>query len=261
VQTALAHSVLLMQDWPAAFLQLPAPSHELTPVHVLGLMLSGPAGMFPQVPFTPVAHDLQAGQLATPQQTPSTHIPDDHSSVKAQLCPLTFLQLPDPSHELAPVQVLGETLSGTPLAMFPQVPFPPSAHDWHAGQLATPQQTPSIQLAFTHCDELAQGCPAFFSQLPFPSHELTPVHCTVAAVSGRLMATLPQTPSAPPPFFAAEQARHVPLQVVLQQTPSAQLPLTQSMLPLQVCPSIFLQLLAPSHALGELQMFAGNVSG
>ena len=54
--------------------------------------------------------------------------------------------------------------------------------------------------------------------------------------------------------------RHVPLQVVLQQTPSTQFPLTHSVLPLQVCPSIFSQLLAPSHAFGETQMFAGNVS-
>ena len=65
----------------------------------------------------------------TPQQTPSTHVPVAHSVVAVQVCPLTFLQLPDPSHVLVPVQVLGATLSVIPLVMGPQVPPPPSAHD------------------------------------------------------------------------------------------------------------------------------------
>ena len=43
---------------------------------------------------------------------------------------------------------------------------------------------------------------------------------------------LPQTPSEPLPFFAAVQAWHVPLHTVLQQTPSVQKPLPQSLLTL-----------------------------
>ncbi len=43
---------------------------------------------------------------------------------------------------------------------------------------------------------------------------------------------------------------HVPLHVELQQTPSAQLPLTQSALVAHVCPLINLQTLLPSQALG-----------
>jgi hypothetical protein len=35
----------------------------------------------------------------------------------------------------------------------------------------------------------------------------------------------PQVPSAPCPFLTAEQARQVPVQALLQQTPSTQLPL------------------------------------
>ena len=35
---------------------------------------------------------------------------------------------------------------------------------------------------------------------------------------------VPQTPSAPPPFLAAEHAWQLPRQVVLQQNPSAQKP-------------------------------------
>jgi len=114
----------------AALTQLPAPSHTLLAGQVLGVVLSGwPLAMFPQVPgITPSAHDLQAGQLATPQQTPSTQMPVTHSEVAAQVCPLTFLQLPSPSHKLVPMQVLGAMLSGIPLAIGPQTPAP-SAHD------------------------------------------------------------------------------------------------------------------------------------
>jgi hypothetical protein len=38
------------------------------------------------------------------------------------------------------------------------------------------------------------------------------------------IATLPQAPSTPPPFFAAVHAWQVPVQALLQQTPSAQKP-------------------------------------
>ena len=44
-----------------------------------------------------------------------------------------------------------------------------------------------------------------------------------------------------PPVLAAVQALHVPVQVVLQQTPSTQLPLRQSLLAMQVWPLSSLQ--------------------
>ena len=47
---------------------------------------------------------------------------------------------------------------------------------------------------------------------------------------------LPQTPSEPPPFFAAVQATHAPRQAVLQHTPSAQWPLPQSLSALHCLP-------------------------
>jgi hypothetical protein len=48
-------------------------------------------------------------------------------------------------------------------------------------------------------------------------------------LSGSFPITIaPQTPFAPFPFFAAEQAWHVPLQAVSQQTPSVQNPEAQS---------------------------------
>jgi hypothetical protein len=59
---------------------------------------------------------------------------------------------------------------------------------------------------------------------PAPSQALLPVHGVVPTLSCWFTGTLPHTPSTPPPFFAAEQARQLPLQGELQQTPSMQLP-------------------------------------
>lgn len=127
-------------------------------VHVLGETLSGWFfGTTPQVPLAPSAHDMQTGQLATPQQTPSTHVPVAHSEVRAQTCPLAFLQVPDPSHVLAPLQVFGMTLSGVPAGMLLQVPPTPSAHDLQTGQLATPQQTPSTHVPVAHSEVRTQA--------------------------------------------------------------------------------------------------------
>lgn len=48
----------------------------------------------------------------------------------------------------------------------------------------------------------------------------------------------------------------MPLQSELQQTPSAQCPFTHSLLATQLCPSTFLQLLAPSHTFAPTQVIA-----
>jgi len=63
-------------------------------------------------------------------------------------------------------------------------------------------------------------------QAPLPL-QVSPVAQLRAAVAHSLsgsvlVAMFPQVPSEPPPFLAALQARQVPLQAVLQHTPSAQ---------------------------------------
>src|ERR1700712_3469867 len=148
--------------------------------------------MFPHVPLAPAAHDWQGGELATPPATLVTQVPVAHSDVAVHICPLTFLQLPDPSHVLVPMQV-GAEVSGTPIAMFPQALPPPTAHDWHAGQLATPQQTPSTQVPVAHSDVATQPCPLLFLHMPIPSHELIPVHVLGRMLSGPA-AMFPQVP-------------------------------------------------------------------
>jgi hypothetical protein len=54
-----------------------------------------------------------------------------------------------------------------------------------------------------------------------------------------LFVMFPHVPSAPAPFLPAEHAWHKPVQALLQQTPSTQLPLTHSLLPKHEAPSPF----------------------
>ncbi len=195
-QVPVKHSEVIAQVCPLSFLQLPAPSHVLVPMHMLGAAVSGiPFAMSPHVPLLLSAHDWHAGQLATPQQTPSTQVPVKHSEVAKQVCPSIFLQLPAPSHELTPMHVLGVMLSG-PAGMFPHVPLRPTAHDLHAGQLVTPQQTPSTQVPVKHSSVVAHARPLLFLQLPIPSHELVPMQVLGVTLSGPA-GTFPQVPFPP----------------------------------------------------------------
>jgi hypothetical protein len=95
-------------------------------------------------------------------------------------------------------------------------------------QLAAAQTVP-----FAHCAHFPVP-----SQAPVVPH----VDATVVAhsLSGSALSTIgPQTPSTPLPFFPAEQAWHVPVQALLQQTLSTQLPLRHSLGKLHEPPSLF----------------------
>jgi len=70
----------------------------------------------------------------------------------------------------------------------------------------------------------------YFSQAPAPLQDPVLPHVLVGSVGHSLSgsvsaATLLQVPSAPEPFFVAEQASHVPEQARSQQTASTQKPL------------------------------------
>jgi hypothetical protein len=78
------------------------------------------------------------------------------------------------------------------------------------------------------------------------------MHCPAGAINPALMSA--QVPSTPP-VFAAVHAWHVPLQAVLQQTPSGeQKPVSQSPSTAHVCPTAASQAPAALHA-----WFAGHV--
>jgi hypothetical protein len=84
--------------------------------------------------------------------------------------------------------------------------------------------TPAVQLAAAHVVPLGKSSQAL-APLQFPLCPQELAGCAAHSLSGsRPEPTGPQVPSFPEPFLAPVHATHVPVQVVLQQTPSTQLP-------------------------------------
>lgn len=136
------------------------------------------------------------------------------------------------AHDPAPLHVVGppHSLSGSvPTLMLPHTPSAPfpflaAVHAWHVPVQFELQQTPSAQNPEMHDAPEMHGA-ASGSLHPPAEHTVPPAHSLSGSVP---LATGPQRPFTPEPFFAAEHARHEPEQAVLQQTPSAQLPLEHS---------------------------------
>jgi hypothetical protein len=142
-------------------LHAPLPSHTLVPTHgVVALVSCWFAVMLLQVPSVPpvlaAEHAWHVPAHAVLQQMPSTHWLFAQLVLPAQGCPTPDLQLPAPSQALGLTQVLAGTLSGIPEGMKPHVPTGPSAHDWHAPQLGTPQQMLSTHWPLAHAALPAQ---------------------------------------------------------------------------------------------------------
>jgi hypothetical protein len=77
------------------------------------------------------------------------------------------------------------------------------------------------------------------SHWPSARHEAGKFASGAHSSSGSLSAaTLPQVPSVPLPFLAAEHARQAPPQASLQQKPSTQKPLAQAVFPPQAWPLV-----------------------
>jgi hypothetical protein len=158
------------------------------------------------------AHVWQAVSHFALQQTPSRQKPVAHSVGAPQVCPATFLQTPAASQLLDPEHVPGST----PLFTFEHAP----------GVIEQLSQVPvhglsqhtwSTQMPVKHSAPDAQPAPLFSSHKPCASHARSPEH--VGASSA--FKTLEQVPT----FVATAQLWHVPLQSLLQQTPSTQKPL------------------------------------
>jgi hypothetical protein len=161
---------------------------------------------------------------AVSQQTPSTQLPDAQSlGPFGQLWPFSFRQWPAPSHEV------GEAHTGAGSwpyrGMFVQVPA--LVVRLHAMQLpaqAVSQQTPSMQLPEPQAEVAPQVWPFAALQTPAPSQTLVPAHAPAGTVSGAPAGRLEQVPSDP----VTPQDLQVAVQVLSQQKPSTQLPLTHS---------------------------------
>jgi hypothetical protein len=107
--------------------------------------------------------------------------------------------------------------------MLEQVPRNPATlQAMHSPAQVVLQQKLSIQLPLMQSVPMAHTWPSAALQFPLPSHDwFAPEHIMVALVSSCPAGVLEQVPSKP----VTLQALHVPMQAVLQQTPSTQLPL------------------------------------
>jgi hypothetical protein len=231
-QKPLVHSPLTVHGVPFVNsahapdpLQLAAPPHSLSGSVVAAMNEQVPSG---PLPFFALVHALQALVHAVLQQTPSTQKLLRHSDAAVHAAPFGSLHAPEPLHTSAPLH----SLSGSwPLAMLPQVPSAPenffaAVHAWHGRLHTLVQQTPSVQKPLAHSVPWLHGAP-----VPSSAHDVLPLQLAAPAhsLSGSVPTMmLPQVPSVPWPFFAAEHAWHVLVQALLQQKPSAQKPLVHS---------------------------------
>lgn len=109
-----------------------------------------------------------------------------------------------------------------------------------------------MQTLLKHWLASVHGAPEPSLQTPAPSQRLVPAHAFAGLGSGCPDGMFEQVPS----VAARLHAMHAVAHAVLQQTPSAQLPLTQSVGSRQVCPLVVLQAPAPLHAFGAMQATA-----
>lgn len=132
------------------------------------------------------------------QQTPSTQLPVKHSVPSVQVCPLTFLHPPMPSHVLVPLHVLTGKLSCVPEAMFPHVPLivAPEAieHAWHVPEQAVSQQRPSTQFPLAQLAATVHVWPCPLTHRPVALQAPVPVHALTGKLSCEFCAMFPHVP-------------------------------------------------------------------
>jgi hypothetical protein len=126
-------------------------------------------------------------------------------------------------------------------------------HAWQVPAQAELQQTPSTQLPLAHWLSCEQLWPLARRQAPEPLQVFGAVQGVVATRSGWPEGRKVQVPALP----VMLHDMHVPLQLVLQQTPSTQLPERHWLLSVQAWPFVSTQPPMPLQALGATQVLAG----
>jgi hypothetical protein len=94
-----------------------------------------------------------AGQVVLAGEQNDAGVKDDPLQVAGAHWAVELAQAPAPSQVLVfphPVPVAPQRVSFVPAPSGAQVPAPFTLHAWQAGQLALPQQTPSVQLPLMH---------------------------------------------------------------------------------------------------------------
>jgi len=161
------------------------------------------------------------------QHTPSTQFPLEHCEAPVQGAPLSPSAWQVWSLER---QNAFATHWPSPLQVLPQLV--PLAHRYGLHETAELMQVPEslhtepVTVPLAHV-VAAQGHPAAAGAQAPPPLQVSPVVQLNAtdehSLSGSVpAATVPQVPSEPPPFLAALHAWHLPVQDVLQHTPSTQ---------------------------------------
>jgi hypothetical protein len=179
-------------------------------------------------------HALHAAHDEVVQHTPSTQLPVRHWPPVVHDVPEFLRQWPAPSQVCVVTQVLGAVVSG-PAGMAAQVPMVLMLQALHAVQDDVVQHVLSTQLPLRQSVLSVQPAPRFFRQWPRPSHAWVPVQVLGAVVS--VPAAMAE--HVPRPFRS--HALHEGQDVVVQHTPSTQLPLAQSLPWLHVCPGFFFE--------------------
>jgi ribonuclease E len=238
-QLAARHEVVagaLAQAPPAA--QAPVLPHGGAAVQRASV---APVVTLAQVPLAPpvlaAEQAVQAPVQAVLQQNPSTQAPVAHWLAAVQVPPVAFFGVQVVPEQKSPamqsvsapqvvLQAVAPQTSGVQLVVVAagQLPAP--------SQLAAATATPLAQLAARHdvvAGALAQAPPA--AQAPVLPHggAATQRASAVPAVAAA------QVPLAPP-VLAAEQAVQAPVQAVLQQNPSTQLPEAHWLAAVQAAP-------------------------
>jgi hypothetical protein len=165
------------------------------------------------------AQDLHVVVHPSTQQVPSMQNPEEHSAPDAHVCPLSFLQVPDPSQELTPVQPVSSVYFATLVVQVPAL----LAHDLHVVVQPLSQQRPSTQYPDEHSLACRQVWPLSFLHAPAPSQELVPVHVGELLASSTSLATFVVHA---PVAFAHDL--HVVVHAFWQQVPSTQKPLAHT---------------------------------
>ena len=171
------------------------------------------------------------------------------------LPPAPTWQAPAPSHITAPGHV---AFGSVPTVTKLHVPFtPPVSAALQLSQVplhAEEQQTPSAQNPLAHCVPKLQACPISIWQPPEPLHFSALMPSTHSFIVSWPASVGAQVPPATP-VRALLHELHVPLQTLLQHTPSTQKPVTHSPPMVHASPGPFthapmpLQTPAPAHSL------------
>jgi hypothetical protein len=223
-----AHSV------PAGHLrQAPAPSQKPSVPHVDGSVRAhcadAPTGTGRHVPSEPAtAHDWHAAVHAALQQKPWAQIPETHSPLPPQACPLGF----KPQRPVA-LQTFGDTQSAfevaaVQLALHAAPPHLNGPHDVAAGVVHAPAPSQvdaavdmfvaALQLGGLHTVPLPYRWQTPAWHLPVVPQVAWPMSLQTPAGSALPVGTFVHDPTVP----GSAHDWHEPLQAELQHTPCAQ---------------------------------------